>query len=154
MVLLNRHYFLLSLSIIQLMELVVCHRWPRLNHGPSLSNLTFVSNQIILTVQMHFPTRPMCLTTPDVASKTKTFLTVQTHFPGPPHVCDHPGCGYQDDKIQQLLRHRTRHSDVRPFECPQCKKCFKTYNNLYAHVRIHSGKWRSFYFFCVPWVPY
>lgn len=64
---------------------------------------------------------------------------MRQHFPGPPHVCDHEGCGYAASKIQPFLMHRRKHTDERPYKCTHCGALFRNSNNLYAHLKCHSG---------------
>lgn len=72
---------------------------------------------------------------------TKEFYRhMKTHFEGPPYKCDNLGCSYKSDKVQPLVVHRMKHSDERPYGCDQCSMRFRTRNNLYAHVKYHSGK--------------
>ncbi|KAK6174800.1 hypothetical protein SNE40_013378 [Patella caerulea] len=71
----------------------------------------------------------------------KSFYThMKKHYYGPPFQCEHEGCKYTADTIRNILIHRVKHTDERPFPCEECPMKFRTRSNLYAHRKCHIGK--------------
>ena len=46
-------------------------------------------------------------------------------------------CGKTFTTKQQLSKHSTVHTDVRPFKCDECDKWFKTLDNVKRHMYVH-----------------
>ncbi|KAK2165518.1 hypothetical protein LSH36_49g07093 [Paralvinella palmiformis] len=50
-----------------------------------------------------------------------------------------PDCDKVSTSVRDFHRHRTKHSDVRPYICDQCARQFKTQDGLNAHLKqMHS----------------
>jgi len=52
-------------------------------------------------------------------------------------------CGYSlcNRSIAQMKRHIRVHTNIRPYKCLICKKCFKQSSNCYHHIRhVHKEK--------------
>ncbi|KAH8311069.1 hypothetical protein KR044_004059 [Drosophila immigrans] len=53
------------------------------------------------------------------------------------YVCD--CCGKRVTTITGLKEHKLVHTEECPFECPECKRCFKTTYRLKTHLRVHTN---------------
>jgi len=51
------------------------------------------------------------------------------------HVCEH--CGVMFDEKQQLLKHKTVHTQPQRFQCDKCNKVFFTKFSLSMHLQMH-----------------
>lgn len=50
--------------------------------------------------------------------------------------CD--SCSYSTDRRSDLIKHSSVHTNIRPYSCVYCDKCFKQSSHLRQHVkRIH-----------------
>ena len=54
------------------------------------------------------------------------------------HICD--VCGLVCVSKRRLTQHRQTHRDITDkYQCPDCKKLFRTRDKLQRHSSIHSG---------------
>lgn len=61
------------------------------------------------------------------------------HHIGVKYQCNERNCSKRFYYESELKRHwRHRHSEGRPFPCPQCSKRFKSASNLKQHLRLHT----------------